>query len=73
MKKLLIVLVVVVLVMALAAPVMAVPNDNFPADKAGRANANAMDGLHRAAENVANANGKAAHVLLYWVGPHRAN
>ena len=69
MKKLLVVLMIVALVMVFAAPAMAVPNDNFPADKAGRANANAADGLHRAAENVANANGKAAHVLLYWVGP----
>ena len=69
MKKIFIVLLVITLVIMSATSAMAVPNDNFPAEKAGRANANAADGLHRAAGNVANANGNAAHVLLYWVGP----
>ena len=77
MKKLLVVLMIVALVMAFAAPAFAAGHEgpgtpghpNVDPDKAGRANANAADGLHKAAANVANANGRAAHVLLYWVGP----
>ena len=66
-KKLVIMLLVVVMLLALSVPALAHPPHNE--GEAGKANANAADGLHRAAENVADANGRAAHVLLYWVGP----
>jgi len=68
MKKLVIMLVVVALVMALALPVMAHPP--HVEGEAGKANENAKFGVHKACEFVSSANGRAAHVLAFWVGPH---
>jgi len=69
MKKLVVLLVVGIMVLALAAPVFAHPP--HAEGEAGKANANAKFGLHRACEAVSeNSNGRAAHVLAFWVGPH---
>ena len=79
MKKFLVVLIVFVMVMALAAPAFAAGHEgpgtpghpNIDPDKAGRANENAMYGLHMAHHNVMhNSNGRASHVLHDWVIGH---
>ena len=77
MKKFMIILVVVVLVMSIAAPALAAGHEgpgtpghpNIDPDKAGRANDNALDGLHRAHHNAMH-NSRADHVLHHWVIGH---
>jgi len=69
MKKLVVLLIVGIMVLALSAPVFAHPP--HAEGEAGKANENAKFGLHEACGAVSeNSNGRAAHVLAVWVGPH---
>jgi len=71
MKKFLVVLMIVALVMVFATSAFAAGHHPPHAEgEAGKANENAKPGLHTAKDYVANANGRAAHVLKNWVGPH---
>ena len=66
MKKFMLILIVVALVMVFATSAMAHPPHRE--GEAGKANENAMDGLHNAHHNVMhNSNGRADHVLHDWV------